>query len=129
MHIYLQTYRWPAAMIWPVTLVSTSLFYSLHNHKPTDPSTSGGWSISRYRYFFYVGLGSFAWYWIPGFLFKGLSVFTFITWIKPQNVVVNQLFGGISGVALLPLTLDWTVVTSYVLSPLIPPWYYSSMPF
>ncbi|KAH8821963.1 OPT oligopeptide transporter protein-domain-containing protein [Xylogone sp. PMI_703] len=114
---------WPAAMIWPVNLVSTSLFYSLHDHRAADPSVTGGWSIGRYRYFIYVALGSFVWYWIPGFLFKGLSVFTFVTWIKPHNPVINQLFGGISGIALLPLTLDWTVVSAYVLSPLIPPWY------
>ncbi len=109
-------------MIWPVTLVSTSLFYGLHNHSPADPSKTGGWSIGRYRFFYYVALGSFIWYWIPGFLFKALSIFTFVTWIKPNNAVINQLFGGVSGVALLPLTLDWTVVSAYVLSPLIPPW-------
>ncbi|KAL6787365.1 small oligopeptide transporter, OPT family [Trichoderma sp. SZMC 28012] len=114
---------WPAAMIWPSNLVSTSLMYTLHDHAPEDTSQSDSWSVGRYRYFIYVAVGSFVWYWVPGFLFKGLSVFTFVTWIKPNDPVVNQLFGGISGISLIPLTLDWTVVSAYVLSPLIPPWY------
>ncbi|KAL7940813.1 small oligopeptide transporter, OPT family [Trichoderma barbatum] len=114
---------WPAAMIWPSNLVSTSLMYTLQDHAPEDTSQTGSWSISRYRYFIYVAVGSFVWYWLPGFLFKGLSVFTFVTWIRPNDPVINQLFGGIGGIALLPLTLDWTVVSPYVLSPLIPPWY------
>lgn len=28
--------------------------------------------------------------------------------IKPNNVIVNQLFGGFTGLALIPLTFDWT---------------------
>jgi OPT oligopeptide transporter protein len=109
-------------MIWPVNLVSTSLLYSLHNHTPADPAVTGGWSIGRFRYFWIVVVGAFVWYWVPGFLFKALSVLTFVTWIKPKSPVINQLFGGVSGVALLPMTLDWTVVTAYIQSPLIPPW-------
>ncbi|RYP16413.1 hypothetical protein DL766_009129 [Monosporascus sp. MC13-8B] len=44
-------------------------------------------------------------------IFQGLSVFAFITWIKPNNVVVNQLFGGFTGLSLLPITFDWTSQT------------------
>lgn len=53
----------PPGMIWPVNLVSTSFMYTLHDHAKTDPTTSNGWSISRYRYFLYVFAGSFLWYW------------------------------------------------------------------
>ena len=56
----------PAAMIWPTTFVNTSLFYALHDHSSTDPATANGWKVGRYRYFFYVFLGSFIWYWFPG---------------------------------------------------------------
>lgn len=114
---------WPAAMIWPTNLVNTSLFYALHDHSPADPVKTGGWSIGRYKWFLYVALGSFCWYWVPGFIFQALSVFSFITWIRPNNVIVNQLFGGYSGISLLPITFDWTVVTGWLLSPLIPPWH------
>ena len=57
---------WPASMIWPQNFVNTSLFYALHDHSPTDPAKANGWSIGRYRYFLYVFLGSFVWYWFPG---------------------------------------------------------------
>ena len=57
---------WPASMIWPSNFVNTSLFYALHDHAKTDPAKANGWSIGRYRYFFYVFLGSFVWYWFPG---------------------------------------------------------------
>jgi hypothetical protein len=96
---------WPAAMIWPTDLVNCALFYTLHDHSPTDPARANGWSISRYKWFMLVFGGSFLWYWFPGYIFQGLSWFCWITWIWPENVVVNQLFGGYSGYGLFPITL------------------------
>lgn len=114
---------WPAAMIWPTTLINTALFYGLHDQSKTDPTKCNGWSISRYKYFFIVFACSFCWYWFPGFIAPFLSVFAFAVWIRPNNVVVNQLFGGWTGVSLLPITFDWTQITAYAYSPLIPPWH------
>ena len=114
---------WPAAMIWPNALINTSLFYGLHDHSKTDPRKTNGWTISRYKYFLIVFICSFTWYWIPGFLAPFLSVFAFATWIAPNNVVINQLFGGWSGLSLIPITFDWTQITAYTGSPLIPPWH------
>lgn len=69
-----------------------------------------------------MGAG-FVWYWFPGWIFQGLSYFTFICWAAPKSVVVNKIFGGLHGYGLLPSTLDWTVVSGYALSPLIPPFH------
>ena len=110
-------------MIWPTSLINTALFYGLHDQSKTDPAKTHGWSISRYRYFLIVFLGSFCWYWFPGFIAPFLSVFCFACWIRPNNVVVNQLFGGWTGLSLLPITFDWTQITAYAYSPLIPPWH------
>ena len=110
-------------MIWPSNLVNTSLFYALHDTSPTNPSETNGWKIGRYRWFFYVFLGSFLWYWFPGYLAQFLSTFAFVTWIKPNDVVINQLFGGSTGLSLLPITFDWTIVTGYIFSPLMAPWH------
>jgi OPT family oligopeptide transporter len=71
---------YPSAMIWPMIFSNTALFYALHDKSKHDKSTANGWSISRYRYFFYVLCGMFVYYWIPGVLWQGLSVFAFITW-------------------------------------------------
>ncbi|KAK3354904.1 putative isp4 protein [Neurospora tetraspora] len=114
---------WPAAMIWPADLVNCTLFYTLHDHSPSDPARTNGWSISRYRWFLIVMGGSFAWYWVPGYLFQGLSWMCWITWIWPENVIVNQLFGGQSGYGLFPLTLDWSIISGYLLSPLASPFH------
>jgi len=114
---------WPAAMIWPANLVNATLFYALHDHSPSDPRMSGGWRISRYRWFLFIFGASFVWYWFPGFLFQGLSWFCWITWIYPENTLINQLFGGYSGYGLLPMTLDWSIITGYLTSPLIPPFH------
>ena len=111
------------AMIWPYDLVNTALFYALHDHSKTDPAKANGWNISRYRYFFYVFVGSFVWYWFPGWIAQFLSVFTIACWIRPNNVVINQVFGGWSGLSLIPITFDWTQITGYIQSPLVSPWH------
>ncbi|KAL3424561.1 OPT family small oligopeptide transporter [Phlyctema vagabunda] len=112
---------WPSAMIWPNQFANTSLFYALHDKTPSDPAMTNGWSISRYRYFIYVMAGMFFYYWIPGVIWQGLSVFAFVTWIKPNNVVLNQLFGGFTGLSLIPITFDWTYVSAYLGDPLLAP--------
>jgi OPT family oligopeptide transporter len=114
---------WPAAMIWPSDLVNTSLFYTLHDHSRSDPERTNGWSIGRYKYFLIVMSSSFVWYWFPGWIFQGLSYFTFVCWAAPNNVVVNKIFGGLHGYGILPTSLDWTVIAGYAGSPLIPPFH------
>ncbi|KAK5996526.1 Sexual differentiation process protein isp4 [Cladobotryum mycophilum] len=112
---------WPAAMIWPGQFANTSLFYALHDKSKSDGVHSNGWLISRYRWFSLVTLAMFCYYWIPGVLFQALSAFAFVTWIRPKSVVVNQLFGGATGLSLIPITFDWTYVTAYLGDPLLAP--------
>lgn len=113
----------PAAMIWPAALINTSLFNALHDHRPADPSKTGGWSIGRYRLFLYTMGCAFVWYWFPGYIAPFLSVFAFVTWIKPNSPVINQLFGGWTGISLIPITFDWTQISGFNFSPLISPWF------
>ncbi|RDW91085.1 hypothetical protein BP5796_02250 [Coleophoma crateriformis] len=112
---------WPSAMVWPGQFTNTTLFYALHDKSSSDPAKTNGWIISRYRYFLYVMLGMFFYYWIPGVLWQGLSIFAFVTWAKPNNVVINQLFGGFTGLSLIPITFDWTYVSAYLGDPLLAP--------
>ncbi|KAH8662219.1 OPT oligopeptide transporter protein-domain-containing protein [Xylariales sp. PMI_506] len=114
---------WPAAMIWPSDLVNTSLFYTLHDHSSSDPATTNGWRMGRYKWFLIVMTCAGAWYFFPGYIFQGLSYFTFACWAAPNNVVVNKLFGGLHGYGIVPLTLDWTIVSGWAGSPLIPPFH------
>ena len=110
-------------MIWPANLVSVTLMNAMHEKAiPRDPSVFGG-NMPRYRWFGIITLGAFVYYFIPGFLAQFLSIFAFATFLAPNNVVVNQLFGGSSGLSIIPLTLDWTQISGFVGSPLIPPWH------
>lgn len=107
---------WPSSMIWPGALVNCALFNTLHkNYGQLDRG-----HISRERFFCIVLACSFVWYWVPGYLFTALSVFNWICWIAPQNVVVNQLFGTSTGLGMGLLTFDWAMI-SYIGSPLVTP--------
>lgn len=96
------------------------------------------------RYFIYVMLGSGVWYFFPGLMFVGLSYFTWVCWIAPKNILVNQVFGMVSGVSdisslvlvvplmrrclmtdifqlgLSPITFDWSQI-AYNTNPLLAP--------
>ncbi|KAG5659026.1 hypothetical protein KAF25_007579 [Fusarium avenaceum] len=114
---------YPASMIWPENLVGVTLMNAMYevNDAP-DPSILGG-TMHRYKWFTIVTGCSFVYYFIPGFLAQFLSIFAVATWMAPQNPVVNQLFGGQTGLSFLPITFDWTQIAGYVGSPLIPPWH------
>jgi OPT family oligopeptide transporter len=86
---------WPAAMMWPTTLINATLFHTLFRDE--DPREVPGWRISRFKYFFIVFGCMFCWVWIPSYIFTALSPFAFVTWIKPNDVVVNQVFGAWTG--------------------------------
>ncbi|KIJ51353.1 hypothetical protein M422DRAFT_158620 [Sphaerobolus stellatus SS14] len=108
---------YPASMVWPNYLVLCTLLNTLHAE---DDDMSGG--ITRYRFFTYVAGGAFLFYFLPGYLFRALGFFSWICWIKPNNVLVNQLFGFNSGMGLSTITFDWTQIT-WIGSPLMTPWW------
>lgn len=114
---------YPASMIWPANLVSVTLMNAMYEaNEAPDPTIIGG-KMPRYRWFAIVTFGAFVYYFIPGFLAQFLSTFAFATWIAPNNPVVNQLFGYSTGLSLIPITFDWTQISGFVGSPLIPPWH------
>lgn len=95
--------------------------HSLHNHAPSDPSLTNGWKIGRYKFFLVVAGCTFVWQWIPTTMAKFLSMFTFVCWIAPNNVVVNQIFGGQTGLGVIPISFDWSVISAFLMSPLQSP--------
>ncbi|KNG82706.1 oligopeptide transporter [Aspergillus nomiae NRRL 13137] len=115
--------RWlvgPATMIWPQVLSNAALLSTLHSRAN---AVADGWSITRLRFFIFVFAGGAIWYFAPGYLFTGLSTFTFICWIVPTNVVVNQLFGQTTGLGMSILTFDWAQVVYANQSPLLVPFW------
>jgi hypothetical protein len=58
----------------------------------------------------------------PSYLFTALSSFSWVCWIAPNNVKVNQMFGVTHGLGMGLLTFDWGQIAFYG-SPLqIPFW-------
>lgn len=105
---------YPSSMIYPGTLVSCSLTNTLHRT----------WSIreknhlSRTKFFTIVMLAAMVWYFVPGFLFMGVSIFTWPCWIAPTNPTVNTVFGGLGGMGLGLFTLDWNMISIVGSNPL-----------
>ncbi|KAK3324637.1 OPT oligopeptide transporter protein-domain-containing protein [Cercophora scortea] len=109
----------PSGMIWPGTLMSAAMFTTLHKEENKE---ANGWRISRWNFFYAVWLSAFLFYFLPGLLMPALSYFNVITWFAPNNVVVANLFGVVSGLGLFPVTFDWAQI-AYIGSPLLTPFW------
>ncbi|KAJ5194881.1 uncharacterized protein N7498_008319 [Penicillium cinerascens] len=107
----------PARIIWPGVLSNCAMLETLHSRANR---IADGWRISRLRFFLYVMTGAFLWYFFPGLIFTALSYFTWVCWIAPKNVIVNQLFGMQTGLGLSPITFDWSQI-AYNTNPLLSP--------
>jgi len=94
--------------VWPSNLVACTLFNTLHAKSYGGMGARGG--ISRERFFLYVCAASMCWYFLPGYLFQALSYFSWVCWIAPDNIVVNQLFGYVSGLGMSSITFDWAQI-------------------
>ena len=115
--------RWlvtPASLLWPQVLSNAALLTTLHSR---ENAIADGWKITRLRFFLFVFVGGAIWYFAPGYLFTGLSIFSFICWIVPSSVVVNQLFGQSTGLGMSMLTFDWAQVVYANQSPLLVPFW------
>ena len=107
---------WPSSMIWPSALVSCALINTLNRNWGKVETKH----ISREKFFMFVAIGSALYYFVPGFLFTGLSMFSWVCWIAPQNQTVNSLFGYNTGLGFGFLTFDWSMI-SWLGSPLVSP--------
>ncbi|KAH8078033.1 OPT oligopeptide transporter [Cristinia sonorae] len=110
----------PPSMIWPATLVTCTLFNTLHQQQYAGIGNRGG--ISRERFFAYAFAASAVWYIFPSYLFQALSYFNWVCWIAPDNIPVNQMFGDIHGLGMSLITFDWAQI-AYIGSPLATPWW------
>ena len=89
----------PPSMIWPANLVNCALFNTLHSQVYAGIGNRGG--ISREKFFTIAFTASALWYFVPGYLFQALSVFSWVCWIAPNNIVSRFSFP-----ILPPLLLD-----------------------
>ncbi|KAF8901367.1 OPT oligopeptide transporter [Gymnopilus junonius] len=110
----------PPSMIWPANLVICALFNTLHSQTYAGIGDRKG--LSRERFFFYCFVGSAVYYFFPGYLFQALSTFSWVCWIAPDNVIINQMFGYFHGLGMSLFSFDWAQI-AYIGSPLATPWW------
>ncbi len=132
----------PASMVWPQNLVCCALLNTLHAEDEDDGigmyGAHGQKGMSRYKFFVICTAASFLWWFLPGgfllffcgssqvanaenvigYAFQALSAFSFVCWVAPTNVPINQLFGVESGLGMSFLTFDWPRI-AWIGSPLM----------
>ncbi|KAK6199220.1 OPT oligopeptide transporter protein-domain-containing protein [Scheffersomyces amazonensis] len=97
---------YPVEAYWPTLLPTIALNRALM--QPEKREKINGWSISKYRFFFYMFIFSFVYFWIPDFLFNAVSTFNWLTWISPNNFNLAMITGSFAGLGLNPIpTFDW----------------------
>ncbi|KAH6887660.1 OPT oligopeptide transporter protein-domain-containing protein [Thelonectria olida] len=110
----------PAVCVWPGSLPVCSMINAFHDRRFHN-EVANGWKVHRMKFFWLAMIIAGSWQVVPSFLFTSLTTFAWITWIQPNNVVLNQVFGAQTGMDLLPLTLDWNQISGYLASPLVVP--------
>ncbi|KAI4307065.1 hypothetical protein L6164_030295 [Bauhinia variegata] len=108
----------PSEMWWPSNLVQVSLFTALN-----EKSKRSKGSTSRMQFFLLVMTSSFAYYLLPGYAFTLLTSFSWVCWLAPNSVLINQLGSGRKGLGIGSFGLDWSTMSSYLGSPLASPWF------
>ncbi|KAL3514300.1 hypothetical protein ACH5RR_027017 [Cinchona calisaya] len=104
-----------AHMWWPSSLVQVSLFRALHEEDNNR--------MSRGKFFLIALICSFSWYLFPAFLIPFLTSVSVLCLIFPRSVTIQQIGSGMKGLGIGSFALDWTVVASYLGSPLVSPFF------
>ena len=67
--------------------------------------------LSQYRYYVMAPVAPFFLFFLLDCTFTALSMFSWIPWIVPNNVPVNQLFGAYSGLGMNVLMFSWRQIS------------------
>ncbi|KAK9463067.1 OPT oligopeptide transporter protein-domain-containing protein [Lipomyces oligophaga] len=106
--------RWavyPIKAVWPTSLPTLALSRALVSPSSADSQPVNGWTWTRYKFFFVIVAISFAYQWVPSFLFPALSYFDWLTWISPNNFNLAAVTGSFYGLGFNPISsFDWSVI-------------------
>ncbi|GKV18835.1 hypothetical protein SLEP1_g29163 [Rubroshorea leprosula] len=103
-------------MWWPSNLVQVSLFQALH-----DVEVRPKRGQTRLQFFFLVFISSFAYYIVPNYLFPSITALSFVCWIWKDSVTAQITGSDRHGLGIGSFALDWSTVSSFLLSPLATP--------
>lgn len=110
---------YPVMSLWPNILPTLAVNKALL--APTRKEKINGWTISRYHFFFGIFFLSFLYFWIPSYLWTGVSNFNWMTWIAPNNADLAVVTGSVNGMGFNPIsTFDWSTIKS-IIPPILTP--------
>lgn len=93
---------YPSYCVWPFSLSTIALNNALHDHGSKSSYIPGPfgtrWKASMYKCFWVVFIAYFVYYFFPGYMFPNLTIFDWMSWIKPTNgklVAITSLNFGV----------------------------------
>lgn len=117
---------YPSYCVWPASLVTIALNAAFHNDKnPSVQSPFGKvFTASRMKFFTITFAAMFVYFWFPNYIFTALSVFSWITWIAPDNLNLSTITGFNNGLGINPWpTWDWNTLLFDGTDPLMIPFF------
>ncbi|KAL1820061.1 hypothetical protein ACET3Z_014930 [Daucus carota] len=108
----------PASMWWPVSLVKVSLFRALHEK---EKRPKGG--MTRTQSFLICLICGFVYYLFPGYFFQLLTTVSWVCWLAPKSVFIQQLGSGSQALGIGSFGFDWATICAYLDTPLASPWF------
>jgi hypothetical protein len=94
---------YPQEAVWPSTLPILALNRTLIN-SDNKRETINGWKITRYVCFLISASFFLVYYWLPNQFFQALRMFSWMTWIAPNNVNLAVVTGSYGGMGFNPLS-------------------------
>ncbi|KAH0443797.1 OPT oligopeptide transporter [Colletotrichum camelliae] len=98
--------------IFPLSLQQVTLYRSMQGKSELHKSVSQ----KQMKVFWWILLGTFVWQFLPEYMFPFVAALAPLCWFASRNHVVNFLGAGRGGVGLLNITLNWSNITSTVIT-------------
>ncbi|KAI0891286.1 OPT-domain-containing protein [Annulohypoxylon nitens] len=117
---------YPSYCVWPSSLVTIALNAAFHNDRNTPVESPFGkiFTVSRIKFFGITFAAMFVYFWFPNYIFTALSVFSWLTWISPNNVNLSAITGFYNGLGINPWpTWDWNTLLFDQTDPLMIPFF------
>ncbi|WWD00409.1 hypothetical protein V866_007322 [Kwoniella sp. B9012] len=112
-----------AAMVRPILIDDPQFLFPLSLQQVTVYRSIQGTtelhlerSRKQMKVFWLVFLGMFIWQFFPAFIFPFTAALAPLCWFASQNHKVNFIGAGRGGIGLLNITLDWSNITSTVIT-------------
>ncbi len=117
---------YPSYCVWPASLVTIALNSAFHTEVniPAPGPFRKIFTVSRLKFFCLAFSTMFVWFWFPNYIFQALSIFSWMSWISPNNTNLNAITGFNNGLGLNPLpTFDWNNLLLDTQDPLMVPFF------